>query len=313
MTFKRRSELADKPREDFPIVMQCRLLPTHKDHWALHALWARSLMATIFCNSLRRAVAKMLACSTLLNREFTAIGAMVILMEAFAEYEKEVLRRLRGVYPRECPICGHRGAFEAFGHPPRYDARCPNCGSLERHRLLFLAITKENLLSRADRVLHFASERCIRAFLEPLVESYIAADITPAADSKILNIEDIALADGSINTVIANHVLEHVDDHRALREIWRILSCPGTLIASFPVVEGWDNTYENPSIADPELRYLHFGQADHLRYYGRDIRQRLEAVGYAVDKITCSGQDAVGYSLLRGERIFVCKKLDAKR
>ena len=40
----------------------------------------------------------------------------------------------KGVTPRTCPICGYHGLFQVFGTPPRYDARCGGCGSLERHR-----------------------------------------------------------------------------------------------------------------------------------------------------------------------------------
>ena len=46
-------------------------------------------------------------------------------------YLKNISKNLQGVYPRECPCCGYLGKFKAFGHPPRYDAICPQCGSLE--------------------------------------------------------------------------------------------------------------------------------------------------------------------------------------
>jgi predicted Zn-ribbon and HTH transcriptional regulator len=49
-------------------------------------------------------------------------------------YLKNILKNLQGVYPRECSCCGFHGKFKACGRPPRYDARCPQCGSLERHR-----------------------------------------------------------------------------------------------------------------------------------------------------------------------------------
>ena len=53
-------------------------------------------------------------------------------------YLRKILKDLQGLYSRECPCCGFHGKFIAFGHPPRYDAKCPQCGSLERHRLLFI-------------------------------------------------------------------------------------------------------------------------------------------------------------------------------
>ena len=44
--------------------------------------------------------------------------------------------------PRACPICGYAGMFISLGHPPRWDARCLNRGSRERHRLLPLWIAE---------------------------------------------------------------------------------------------------------------------------------------------------------------------------
>src|SRR3954470_19269957 len=42
---------------------------------------------------------------------------------------------------RLCPLCGHEGIMIGVGHPPRWDARCAQCGSRERHRLLWLWAT----------------------------------------------------------------------------------------------------------------------------------------------------------------------------
>jgi len=46
-----------------------------------------------------------------------------------------------------------------------------------------------------------------------------------------------------------------------------------------PIEEGWEVTYENPKVVSPRQRLLHFGQEDHVRFYGRDIRNRLTAAG----------------------------------
>lgn len=62
-----------------------------------------------------------------------------------------------------CPICNYSGAFIAVGRPPRPNARCPNCGSRERHRLAHLWATEggENRLA-GKRILHFAPEKAIQ-------------------------------------------------------------------------------------------------------------------------------------------------------
>src|SRR6185437_4251901 len=64
--------------------------------------------------------------------------------------------------PRTCPICGYHGVFVAVGHPPRWDARCPGCGSRERHRLVHLWITEgggDRLAGK--RILHFSPEKAV--------------------------------------------------------------------------------------------------------------------------------------------------------
>jgi ubiquinone/menaquinone biosynthesis C-methylase UbiE len=67
-----------------------------------------------------------------------------------------------------------------------------------------------------------------------LYSKYATADLNSEADLT-LNIEHIDLPSGSVNTVICNHVLEHVSDRKALAEIYRVLSSKGLLIASVPM------------------------------------------------------------------------------
>jgi SAM-dependent methyltransferase len=223
-------------------------------------------------------------------------------------YYADVLKKLNGVTERECPICGYSGRFNAFGHPPRYDAECPNCTSLERHRLLFLAMQGETVLSPTAEVLHFAPEQALTRFVKPRVSKYLTADLERGLGDLALNLEKIALPDGSFDVVIANHVLEHVNDQTALRELRRILRPGGVLVITVPLIEGWDQTYEDDRIKTPQDRDLHFGQWDHVRYYGRDFRNRLNAAGFVLTEFTASGADTVRYGLLRGERAFFAHK-----
>jgi SAM-dependent methyltransferase len=165
----------------------------------------------------------------------------------------------------------------------------------------------KNLSNISEPILHFAAEKVLEQKFRELSLDYQTADLFNAADLKI-NIESIDLPDESVGTIICNHVLEHVDDKSALAELFRVLKSGGSLILSVPMVEGWDETYENPEIIDPDERELHFGQFDHVRYYGRDFRQRLSVAGFNVEEVTAEGADVVKYSLLRGEKIFVCRK-----
>jgi hypothetical protein len=76
-----------------------------------------------------------------------------------------------------------------------------------------------------------------------------------------------------------------------------------------PIVEGWDRTFEDPTITDPDSRAAHFGQCDHVRYYGRDFRTRLSNAGFdRIQEYAAGGMDVAKYALLRGEKVFVCHK-----
>lgn len=226
-------------------------------------------------------------------------------------YYRDLHEALQPIAQRCCPICEYEGWFEAFGRPPRLDARCPGCRSLERHRLFHLALTRDGLDAAIDAsapVLHFAAEAPLEPLLRERFARYQTADLFRPADLT-LNIEQIDLPDASYGLVIANHVLEHVDDQKAAAEIGRILRPGGIFIAMTPVIEGWDQTYENAEVDGDEARVLHFGQGDHVRYYGRDFRQRIERGGLTLMReITAEGEDVIRYGLLRGEKVFVYQK-----
>lgn len=208
---------------------------------------------------------------------------------------------------RLCPICDYVGFFGDFGMPPRIDARCPSCGALERHRLFWLWFCGDKSKVKQP-VLHFAPEESLERKLRAIFENYSSADLFGSADLCI-NIERIKLQSSTIKTVICNHVLEHVDDIKALSEIYRVLTADGVLICSVPIIEGWEKTYEYKDAKTAYARELHYGQHDHLRYYGRDFRDRLENAGFAqIEEYTAEGEACVRYGLLRGEKIFICSK-----
>jgi SAM-dependent methyltransferase len=155
-------------------------------------------------------------------------------------------------------------------------------------------------------VLHFAAESAVGGLVRAAgPKSYTTSSYPHASADLCLNIEAIDLPDESYDVVIASHVLEHVDDGRALREIARILRPGGQLIAMVPIVEGWSQSYEDRSILSDADRDLHFGQYDHVRYYGSDFRDRLRQAGFALTEFTAEPKDSVEYRLLRGEKIFL--------
>jgi SAM-dependent methyltransferase len=163
------------------------------------------------------------------------------------------------------------------------------------------------LFPRAE-VLHFAPEQALTRFLKLRVGRYVTADIEPGRCDLTLDLEKIALPDQAFDVVVANHVLEHVNDRLALGELRRILRPGGALVITVPLIEGWDQTYEDDRITTARERDLHFGQWDHVRYYGRDFRDRLRAAEFRITEYSAAGVDAVRYGLLRGERVFFARK-----
>ena len=214
-----------------------------------------------------------------------------------------------GVTPRTCPICGFHGLFQVFGNPPRFDARCSGCSSLERHRLFVLHIQRDGFLAPTHRVLHFAPEVQLTALIQGLVAHYETADLSDRRmTTHQINIEQTGLPSGHYDRIICNHVLEHVDDAKALAELFRMLKPGGKAVLTTPIVEGWAKTYENPHVVSPAERQLHFGQADHVRIYGRDLRDRITAAGFALTEVTAVEPDVLTYGLMRGETLFIAMK-----
>ena len=220
-------------------------------------------------------------------------------------YIARVVQSFRGSAKRHCPCCDHRGRFLTYGQPPRYDALCPNCGSLERHRLLALCERAHGIFAGKD-VLDFAAKGQTPQHIVDATRSYATADLYDRRADHREDIERLSFADASFDVVLCSHVLEHVDDRKALGELRRILRPDGRLVLMIPIIEGWDRTYENPDVSDARGRLLHFGQANHVRYYGRDVRDRVREAGFEFIEFTADGAGAVEYALSRGEKVFLC-------
>lgn len=217
-----------------------------------------------------------------------------------------------------CPICEKSyKKFLPYGRiNPRPNALCPNCLSLERHRLIWLYLKeKTNFFNQKLDVLHIAPEACfIRRFEKQHGDRYITADIeSPLAKVK-MDIHDIPFKDNTFDAVLCNHVLEHVkDDIRAMSEIRRVLKPGGFSIMQvpffYPISE---NTFEDFSITDPKEREKIFGQDDHVRKYGKDYAMRIERAGLKAveDQFVneMSETERQKYGLAKGEVIFMGMK-----
>ena len=196
---------------------------------------------------------------------------------------------------RECPVCGSRyRRFMPYGYvTSREDALCPSCLALERHRMIWLWLKESsNLFEEHPRLLHIAPEVSLMRHFKRHYrdnENYITADLeSPLADLHF-DVQNIPLENESVDVIICNHLLEHVeDDRRAMAELYRILKKGGWGIMLVPEDRALTATFEDDTITDAEERTRIFGQYDHRRIYGRDYDERLKAAGFRVERIVYS-------------------------
>ena len=208
---------------------------------------------------------------------------------------------------RACPCCNFAGKFASTGVPPRHQALCPQCGSVERHRLFRLL----NPEFADKRVLHFAPEAIISDWIKQCSPAYYqTADLSGRNVDRALDVEALDLPSESLDMVLFFHVLEHVDDSRALAELFRVLAPGAKLFIMVPIIEGWDETYEDASQTTDEQRARAFGQFDHVRFYGRDLRQRITAAGFGLEEFTAGPVNSPEFGLIRGEKVFICTRPD---
>jgi len=136
-----------------------------------------------------------------------------------------------------CNICGYEGEFLSYRDKP--SRKCPECGSLERHRNFFKYIKKNDLLTN-KRILHIAPETQLSELVRKKSEKYYCLDQTP---NKIyISKDDLTdlnvFKDNTFDIVICFHVLEHiVNDTKALLEIKRVLRPNGLAFICVPLKE----------------------------------------------------------------------------
>jgi SAM-dependent methyltransferase len=213
-----------------------------------------------------------------------------------------------------CPICERSyKKFLPYGRiNSRPNALCPNCLSLERHRLIWLYLKeKTDFFNRKLHVLHIAPEACfIKRFEKVHGDHYITADIeSPLAKVK-MDIHDIPFQENTFDVVLCNHVLEHVkDDISAMNEIRRVLKSGGFAIMQVPFFHPLpEKTFEDLNITDPKERERIFGQDDHVRRYGLDYSERIQKAGLTAyeDQFVNEKDEATRkkFGLANGEVIY---------
>ena len=206
--------------------------------------------------------------------------------------------------------------FLPYGYgSPRANVLSPSTLSLERHRLLWLYLTREtDFFSKPLKVLHVAPEQAFyKRFKNQKNLTYITTDLySPLADVKA-DLCALPFEDDSFDVIFCNHVLEHIpDDAQAMRELYRVMKKGGWGIFQVPQDINRAHTFEDDTITDPAERTRIFGQYDHVRVYGLDYFDRLRQVGFEVEEIIYSThfttEEIERYRIVPEEILPLCKK-----
>jgi SAM-dependent methyltransferase len=195
------------------------------------------------------------------------------------------------------------------------EAICPVCGSFDRERMEYYFLKKyTTIFSSKCSVLHFAPETGLKEKLQENKKcDYITGDITPGRADYVVDITNIQFTDEMFDFIICNHVLEHIpDEAKAISELKRVLKPNGRLILTMPISLNNESTLEDDQVITKLDRRNIYGQADHVRLYGKDVKEHLKKLGlkvkeYELEKI--EGKDlATKLSIHRGDRLYYCKK-----
>jgi SAM-dependent methyltransferase len=196
----------------------------------------------------------------------------------------------------ECNTCNHKtNTFKS--NPWHQYSVCPHCTSNVRQRLLaaslqYLEAFRFDTIISDKRVLHFAPEPPIRKLIKGKARDYKTADFFAegyAYDHIDYNLDISSMQtipNESFDCVIACDVLEHVPDHiGGIREVYRILSKGGCCIFTVPQKDFLKTTFEDGTVTDPDERERIYGQRDHLRIYGDDFVDMMQAAGFDVTAV----------------------------
>lgn len=230
-----------------------------------------------------------------------------------------------------CPYCGYSSKnLGKFGSktPVIFEkqivgagfrrSRCYNCGSSDRERLVYAFLEEEINFFHVNenaKVLHISPEPHLSKYIRSKKTlEYVGGDLFTEGYSypefvQNMDITQIAHPNNYFDLIVCNHVLEHIpNDSQAISELYRVLIPGGLAILQVPISLVLEETFEDKSINQPELRTEYFGQYDHVRIYGQDYSKRLSNCGFNVSAVSLSAKYPK-LGLNDKELLFIAKKL----
>lgn len=213
---------------------------------------------------------------------------------------------------------GFRYTFNDFETLNANAYSCPKCNSSDRDRLYAVYIkskfsnheyieklnnfdlSKTNFISKiikrifplrykykSIKLVDFAPSNPLSNYIKDLnIFDYKTADLYMKNVDNIINIEDMKYESNSFDYFICSHVLEHVDDQKALNELYRILKTGGWGILMTPICLAIDKTLENIDDGSEEQRWSFYGQNDHLRLYSKSgFLSKVKNVGFIIEEL----------------------------
>jgi SAM-dependent methyltransferase len=165
------------------------------------------------------------------------------------------------------------------------NSACPVCYYHDRERHQWLYWQAAGVLSRMHgaHILHFAPEpHLAQRIIAQQPAAYIKADLYPnAADIQTVDLLNMPFTDGQFDILIANHVMEYVDNvNQVLTKIHRVLKPGSWTILQTPYCSTLQHTWEDAGIQSATQRLVVYGQDDHIRLFGQDIFATFESAGF---------------------------------
>lgn len=218
-----------------------------------------------------------------------------------------------------CPCCKSTfREFAPFSIWKKPNAWCVKCGSLERHRMMWMYLeNKTDIYQKPVKVLHVAPEKFFfDRFKKEKNIDYYPADILPhlyQKGTKLLDLLQPNVPPDTFDVIIANHVFSYIhDDKKAMKNVYDLMKPGGWGILQVAIDVTKAVTHEDLTITDPKEREKVFGLNDHVRYYGLDYVDKLKDAGFTVIEDDYSAEfseeDIFKYGFWKGDKFFLVKK-----